>query len=211
MTKFIEHPDVTIDDRFVEPATGVWRRGQCDICSRYVVWRDAEVIHPRATSAPVPHALMPPDVHELYVEAAQVLPLSARAGAALLRAALERLIRHLDADDAMARDRLDERIARLKQRVSEPLGQLLDVVRYLGNEALHGTADSGELVYIYLNEDTSEIADLLFDAINDLVDELIARPSTVAGVWSRLPEGVRRSIELKRARVAEQESQGSAD
>lgn len=159
------------------------------------------VVYPLASTAPAAHDLMPADVRELYEEARQVLPVSRRAGAALVRAALEKLIKQLDSD-AGDKAHLDERIARLQARVSAPLGQLLDVVRYLGNEALHVADDQTELVYIYLNDSEPGVAEMLFDGVNDLVDELIARPGAIAGLWSRLPAGVRDSIERKRAKAA---------
>ena len=44
-----------------------------------------------------------------------------------------------------------------------------------------------------------DIAELLFDAINDLVDELVARPAATRSVWDKLPAGVRATIERKRS------------
>jgi len=55
-------------------------------------------------------------------------------------------------------------------------------------------------VYLYLenSEGADDIAELLFDAINDLVDELVARPAATKSLWGKLPEGVRQTIERKR-------------
>lgn len=141
---------------------------------------------------------MDPGVRRLYDEAGQVLPLSRRAGAALIRAALEKQVRLLD-PDAPKGSRLDDHIARLADRVSTPLGELLDVIRHVGNAALHGN-DDDDLVVMYLseNEGADEIAELLFDAINDLVDELVARPKKTAALWDKLPAGVKQTIERKK-------------
>ncbi|MDQ0894440.1 DUF4145 domain-containing protein [Agromyces ramosus] len=174
----------------------VWQSAHCQACDRRSIWRGDSIAYPITSGGPAPHRMMPADVRELYDEASEVFGLSRKAGAALIRAALEKLIRQLD-DGGTEKDRLHDRIARLKGRVSAPLGQLLDVVRYLGNESLHGVGED-ELVYLYLHDDTSGVGEMLFDAVNDLVDELIARPAAIDGAWKRLPEGVRDSIDRKR-------------
>ncbi|MGP6203906.1 DUF4145 domain-containing protein [Microbacterium sp. F2] len=175
-----------------------WRAAHCQACGRSSVWRDDQVIYPRASAAPAPHPEMPEPVRALFVEAGEVLSISRRAGAALVRAALERLLRIVAPTSSRAK--LDTRIAELKPRVSSSLGELLDVVRFLGNESLHADEDgSNELVFMYLDEaHDAGISELLFDAINDLVDELIARPAQTRELWQKLPEGVRAAIERKK-------------
>ncbi len=180
-------------------APAKWRSAHCSGCDRKTLWRDGENVYPVTSAAPPPHALMNPEVRDLYEEAGQVLPHSRRAGAALVRAALEKLLCELD-DDAPASARLDDRIARISKRVSTPLAELLDVIRFLGNSSLHGDTDA-ELVVMYLDgeSDADKIAELLFDAINDLIDELIARPAATQELWSKLPPGVQDTIRKKRA------------
>lgn len=176
----------------------VWFGAHCQGCDQKTLWRDDVCVFPLTSSAPAPHEQMPTEVKSLYEEAGRVLPISRRAGAALVRAALEKLIKILD-PEAPQRAPLDERIARLSSRVSTPLGELLDVVRFVGNASLHGSGDE-ELVYLYLDnsDGTDDISEMLFDAINDLVDELVARPASTKTLWDKLPAGVKKSIEQKR-------------
>ncbi|WP_433584578.1 DUF4145 domain-containing protein [Microbacterium hydrocarbonoxydans] len=175
-----------------------WRVAHCQGCDQKTLWRDGVNVYPITSIAPAPHPRMDTDVKTLFEEAGRVLPLSRRAGAALVRAALEKQVRILDLD-APKGARLDDHIARLSTRVSKPLGELLDVIRHVGNAALHGS-ENDDLVIMYLSDDVAadEIAELLFDAINDLVDELVARPEKTSALWSKLPDGVRATIERKR-------------
>lgn len=142
---------------------------------------------------------MPALVRDLYEEARSVLSSSRRAGAALARASLERLLREVDSD-APTDARLDDRIARVSGRVSTGLAETLDVIRYLGNEALHVNDEQQELVYLYLDETEPEIAEFMFASINQLVDELIARPEIARRRFEQLPDGVRESVQRKRAK-----------
>lgn len=175
-----------------------WFSAHCQGCDQKTLWRNGQHVYPVASIAPAPHPQMSAEVKVLFEEAGRVLPLSRRAGAALVRAALEKQVRLLD-PDAPRGSRLDDHIARLSLRVSKSLGELLDVIRHVGNAALH-SADDDDLVYMFLSdsEGADDIAEILFDAINDLVDELVARPETASSLWNRLPAGVRETIQRKR-------------
>ncbi|MFD5828309.1 DUF4145 domain-containing protein [Lentzea sp. NPDC060358] len=137
---------------------------------------------------------MPDDVRELYEEARTVAAVSRRAGAALARATVERLIKTLD-PDAPKSAMLDKRIERIRPRLTPQTAQLLDVLRVTGNGALHVDDDPGELVVMALDdEEGPALLELLLETANDLVEEMIARPATVGGLWNKLPEGIRNRI-----------------
>ncbi|MFC6090678.1 hypothetical protein [Saccharothrix lopnurensis] len=87
---------------------------------------------------------MPAEVRELFEEARAVAGVSRRAGAALARATVERLIRILD-PDAPEKAKLDQRIERIKDRLTPQTAQLLDVLRVTDNGALHVDDEPGEL------------------------------------------------------------------
>lgn len=100
---------------------------------------------------------------------------------------LERLIKVVD-PDAPPKANLETRIERLRPRMTQPLGELLDVVRVTGNGALHVEDQPGELVVMALHdEEGPELLELLLQAANDLVEELITRPSTTSGLWAKAP------------------------
>jgi hypothetical protein len=169
----------------------VWTASVCQRCQLPSVWRQDEMVYPQARLGATPHADMPEQVRELYEEASAVAAVSRRAGAALARCTVERLIKILD-PEAPSNANLDTRISRLKPRITRSLGEMLDVVRVTGNGALHVDDQPGELVVMALDdEEGPQLLELLLQAANDLVEELVTRPSTTQGLWSKLPSGVR--------------------
>ncbi|MFR9804811.1 DUF4145 domain-containing protein [Pseudonocardia sp. RS010] len=140
---------------------------------------------------------MPPDVAELFKEAAEVGAVSRRASAALARATLERLVKHLDTGE---RGTLNDRIGRLEGRVSSGLFQMLDVVRYTGNEVLH-EQEAGDLAAIALDDsDGPALIEAFLDCANRLVDELITRPAQDQQLWTMLPPSIAESIRKRSGR-----------
>jgi Domain of unknown function (DUF4145) len=172
-----------------------WRAAQCASCEQWSIWFDDKMVHPARPAGAPPHQDMPVGVRDLYREAAAVAAVSRRAGAALARATVERLVKELD-PDAPRRARLDQRIGRLRDRVSTPLAQLLDVVRFVGNGALHVDEQPDELVIITMDDTTGPaLVEMMLQVANDLVDELITRPKTTSGYWDKLPDGVKAALQ----------------
>jgi Domain of unknown function (DUF4145) len=185
-------------DPFSEPrpTTTVhrWQGAQCHSCQEWSIWLDTRMVYPHRSAGGPAHPDMPEFVRELYQEAAAVAAVSRRAGAALARAVIERLIKELDSE-APEKARLNQRIDRLRGRVSTSLGQMLDVVRVVGNGALHVDEQPDELIVITMDDTTGpELIELMLETANDLVDELITRPRAVNGYWGKLPVGVQAEL-----------------
>lgn len=175
-----------------------WTASKCFVCEDWSVWRDRSLIYPPEMAMDQPHEDMPESVRELYNEARAVVGISRRAGAALARGSLERLLKTLDPD--AGRVSLDERIARMAERVSASLWQLLTALRHIGNKSLHVDDEPDEAVTVFLGDEDAGISELLFAAVNDLVDELITRPKRAAAIYSKLPNGIRQAAEQKVAK-----------
>lgn len=171
----------------------VWVVSTCVACSRRSIWRDEEIIYPSAPGAPAAHPDMPGTARSLYDEARRVLPISRRAGTAMARATLERLLRDLD-PEAKPKLSLDQRIGRVTDRVSSGLGGVLDVIRHAGNKSVHAEDELDEVLVLVLDDEDVEVVELLFSAINELVDELITKPNRHADLVSRLPQSVQDQI-----------------
>ncbi|MEQ6899233.1 DUF4145 domain-containing protein [Microbacterium sp. KR10-403] len=162
-----------------------WTMSTCFACKRGTVWRGAQIMFPQANPFPMGHSAMPSNAAELYEEARSVAVVSRRAGAALGRAALESLLGEVRPQFT---GRLDDRIAALQPEVSLGLWQILSVLRHTGNKALHGSDISDGLVTVVMDDDGSTLG-LLLGAINDLVEELVARPAQAVELFALLPEG----------------------
>lgn len=178
----------------------IWAVSTCAACSRRSLWRNEAIIFPTAPGAPAAHYDMPAAAREIYDEARLVLSISRRAGAAMARATLERLLRDLDSE-AEAKSTLDRRIARVVPQVSSGLGGVLDVIRHAGNKSVHAEDEVDDVLVLVLDDEDIEVVDLLFSAINELVDELITKPKRHADLVDKLPRSVRDGIARRGAQT----------
>lgn len=180
-----------------------WACSLCDNCNRAAIWRESTMVYPMRSASEIEdaHPDMPEDAAALYREARDVVPISRRAGAALARAALERLVKDLD-PDAPAKASLDDRIVRLHPRVSQPLWALLTVLRHTGNKSLHVESEQDAATVLVLDPQDEETLPVLFGALNNLVDELVLRPRRAAELLARVPDAVREAAEAKVAAAA---------
>lgn len=186
-----------VDDTFLDTT---WRMSECSSCSHKSVWRSATLVFPQTSPAPVPSEDMPAEVRELYDEASAVAAVSKRAGAAFARATLERLLKLLD-PEAPKGSRLDDHIARAIPRVNLATGKLLTLIRHVGNKSLHVEDVPDDAVVLLLNDDDAELLGVIFQTINDVVEELITRPTQAALLYDSVPAPVRAAAEAKAAKA----------
>lgn len=172
-----------------------WFGSTCVGCEKGAVWRQGQLVFPLSSSVDRPHVDMPPDARELYEEARNTYPVSRRAAAALARASLESLLRELTPEQPRAS--LDELIASLSGLVNRRMWEVLTALRVLGNSTLH--SQESDIKTIYMSEEATELVDVIFGAINELVDELVTRPAQSKNLYDMLPPGVRESAERKAA------------
>ncbi len=179
--------------------TGRWFASLCSACEDHSLWISGKLVHPASgiqLGIPAPAEGMPHDVAALYKEAAAVLPHSRRAAAALCRASLERLAKCLT-PDAPTKTSLDERLILLNDKTTASLAMGLQIIRHTGNTALHGARDDDESVVIYMGEGDTDIVELFFVTINELVDELITRPARLEAAYNLIPKEKREAVERK--------------
>lgn len=172
---------------------GSWAMARCGRCEEYSTWRDDRLIYPTGEAhAPRPHEDMPDDAKALYREAAEVVGISRRAGAALARATLERLLRMLDSMEK--RPDLAERIDHVTPKVTVALAKMLTVIRHTGNKSLHVEDEPDDVMVLVLDPDQAEIVELIFESINGLVEELVTRPRQVDAIYDRVPQRIRDEV-----------------
>ena len=186
-----------VENTYVDTA---WRMSECSSCSHKSVWRNESLVFPQTSPAPVPSEDMPTEVRELYDEASAVAAVSKRAGAAFARATLERLLKLLD-PEAPKGSRLDDFIARAIPRVNLATGKLLTLIRHVGNKSLHVEDVPDDAVVLLLSGDDAELLGVIFQTINDVVEELITRPTQAALLYDSVPAGVRAAAEAKAAKT----------
>ncbi len=167
---------------------------QCYNCHKWSVWVNEDLVYPPKKFGTPPNKDLPSDVLPVVEEARSILDLSPKGAAALLRLSIQMLCKSLGES---GKD-LNEDIANLvKKGLSPVVSKSLDVVRVIGNEAVHpGSID--------LNDD-KDIAMRLFDLINIIAEQMITIPKSVNELYGKLPESKRSAIEIRNKKALEDE------
>jgi len=137
----------------------------------------------KTNSLPDPPKDLPKELVDDYNEARSIVHLSPRGSAALLRLVLQKLCKYLGAKGK----KIDDDIAFLVcNGLPETLQKAFDIVRVIGNEAVHpGTIDL---------KDDRETAHALFQLIHIIVENLITHPKNIDELYSKLPQEKRDAI-----------------
>jgi hypothetical protein len=158
---------------------------RCFNCEEIAIWLGEGMVWPNRGSVPLPNADIPHDALGDYEEAAEIVDQSPRGAAALLRLAIQKICIALG-----GQGRLNDDISMLvEQGLDKRVQQSLDVVRVVGNNAVH----PGELDV----QDNRSVADNLFGLVNLIVDIMISQPKHVAQLYDGLPENARIAIEKR--------------
>jgi Domain of unknown function (DUF4145) len=163
---------------------------RCAHCNEYSFWLDQKLLSPDITGAPLPHPEMPESVKPDFDEARSVFSRSPRSSAALLRLAIQKICIHL----GFPGKNLNEDIGALVvSGLPIEIQQSLDIVRVVGNNQVHpGTLDV---------RDDPETATSLFELVNVIVEDRIARPNKIKAIYPKLPEGARKQIDERNAKA----------
>jgi hypothetical protein len=159
---------------------------RCFNCDKLGIWIHSRLVWPMVGSAPVPNPDLPTDVRMDYEEAGAILNLSPRGAAALLRLAIQKLCKELGEKGK----NIDDDIASLvKKGLDVRVQQALDVVRVIGNNAVHpGQID--------LSDDRAT-AEKLFGLVNLISEVMISQPKHVSDMYASLPETALEAIERR--------------
>ena len=159
---------------------------KCYNCKRIAVWVHDRLVFPTTRAGPLPNADLDANIRLDYEEARSIVNDSPRGAAALLRLCIQKLCVQLG---QKSKDINDDIAALVKKGLNPVVQQSLDIVRVIGNEAVHpGVID--------LNDDR-DTADRLFELVNSIADQLITHPKMVSGLYERLPPGKREAIERR--------------
>jgi len=157
---------------------------KCYNCGQMTVWVHDNIVFPPEKQGVPPNQDLPEDIVKDFEEARSIVGLSPRGASALLRLCIQKLCAFLGEKGK----KIDDDIASLVKKGLDPLVQKsLDIVRVIGNEAVHpGVID--------LNDDRY-IANRLFDLVNSIADQMITHPKSVGELYEKLPPEKRKAIE----------------
>lgn len=167
-------------------------RAKCEHCNDSSYWfgdllgeLEGKLLFPLVSGVPMPHSDMPDEAKADYLEAREVLPYSSRAAAALIRLALQRLCIHLGKSS-----KIDKAIGELVQDgLPKGVQRSLDAIRIVGNESVH----PGELQ----DEDIDKSVGSMFELLNYIVEDRIARFKRIDAIYESLPESKLQGVERR--------------
>ena len=164
-----------------------FQTAKCSHCGEFSIWLDIKMIYPLSGTVEMANADLPDDIKNDYNEAKNIVNISPRGAAALLRLAVQKLCIHLGEKGTNINDDIKSLV---KKGLPETMQQALDSVRVIGNNAVHpGTIDL---------EDDVEIAYALFGFVNIICEMLISQPKKVREYYEKhIPEGIRKGIEKR--------------
>ena len=159
---------------------------RCCNCGKKIVWIDNEYIYPNIVAEEV-NPDLPESVKQLYNEAGLIYNQSPRAACALLRLAIEKLCHEL----GETADKINDNIAALvKKGLSPKVQKALDLVRVVGNNAVH----PGKIAF---DVDDITTAKSLMRLVNMIGQIMITDPKDIDNMYSQLPESTKKSIERR--------------
>ena len=155
----------------------------CHNCCKHIIWVDNIYAYPDIVAEEA-NPDMPEGVKRLYNEAGLIYNKSPRAACALLRLAIDRLCNELGETDRDINKNIGELV---KKGLPASVQQALDVVRVVGNKAVH----PGQIAF---DVDDVGTATMLMRLLNIIVSRMISEPKEIAGLYDQLPESVKQSI-----------------
>ena len=156
----------------------------CYVCKGISYWIGEKLIYPAQVAGSPPNEDLSADIKVDFEEARTILNASPRGAAALLRLCVQKLCKQLGESGT----NIDADIASLVKKGLDPtIQRALDIVRVVGNEAVHpGSLDL---------KDDRDTALELFDLINIIAEQLISMPLRVKTTYEKIPEAKRKRIE----------------
>ena len=148
------------------------------------MWKHNRMIYPDASPAPSPNPDLPEDVKADYEEARTIISRSPRGACALLRLCVQKLCGFLGES---GKDVNADIAALVEKGLNPKIQKSLDIVRVIGNEAVHpGQIDL---------RDQPATAAQLCSLLNIIADAMITQPKTIESLYAGLPETKVQQIE----------------
>lgn len=174
---------------------------QCFDCRLASLWIGKKLVHPTSDSfGPEANADLAPEVQADFNEARKIARQSPRGAAALLRLAMQKLLKQLGKPGVNMDGEIGELFA---EGMSQKIINALDIVRVVGAEAVHpGQMD--------LRDDEASVL-MLFRLINLIAEDRISTPKHLSDMYQALPADKRKFIEDRnRGAVAKAERESKS-
>lgn len=173
--RFLNSVENNFQDRLYQFVPKKLSVATCASCEEFTLWVNEEIIYPKKTTVPPPNEDLDEDIKILYIEASTILIDSPKGSTALLRLALQKLLKQVGGSGKNINKDIKDLVA---DNLSVQMQQALDLLRVVGNNAVHpGQIDL---------DDNIDIARKLFDILNYIAYELITKPKELEGLYADL-------------------------
>jgi len=155
----------------------------CSHCAEYALWFGEEMIFPEYQGIEPANSDLSDEIKADYLEAANIVTSSPRGASAILRLAIQKLCIQLGQE---GRNLNDDIATLVKGGLPEKVQKALDIVRVIGNNAVH----PGKLDL----RDDHETSLQLFKLINFIAEKMITEPKEIDELFNNLPESQKQQI-----------------
>jgi hypothetical protein len=181
-----DFPNMNYEGVWVNPSREL-ALTRCDNCENISVWINEKLVFPITIPVVLPNPDLSDDIKRDFEEARNILNQSPRGAAALLRLAVQKICTELGEKGK----NINNDIAALVQKgLPVKIQQALDVVRVVGNNAVHpGSLDM---------KDDIDSANQLFTLVNLIAEVMISQPKHVESLFeSMVPKGAKVAIQKR--------------
>ncbi len=140
----------------------------CESCGHISLWMGGKIVFPKGMPTDPPNNDLNEEIKSLYNEASKILTDSPRGSTALLRLALQMLLKQIGKEGKHINNDIKELV---KSGLSVKVQKALDLLRVVGNNAVHPG-----LINI---DDNRDVALKLFRILNIIADEMITKPKEI--------------------------------
>ncbi|MFH7244630.1 MAG: DUF4145 domain-containing protein [Spirulina sp.] len=159
----------------------------CSSCNEFSLWVNQEIVYPKQMAVAPPNEDMEQEIRDLYLEASTIVFDSPKGATALLRLALQLLLKQMGKPGKNINNDIKELV---EEGLSPKIQKALDLLRVVGNNAVH----PGQINL----EDGRDIALKLFHVLNFIADEMISKPKELDFLYADVvPEETQEHIKKR--------------
>ncbi len=184
---FVQRVEEVNNKHFPEFVPKSFSVATCLTCSDISLWIKGEIVYPRKSAIPPPNSDMEQEIQDLYIEASTIVVDSPKGATAILRLALQLLLKQLGKSGNKINDDIKELVS---EGLSPKIQKALDLLRVVGNNAVHpGQIDL---------DDGRDIALKLFHVLNFIAVEMITKPKELDLLYADIvPEETKQHIKSR--------------
>ena len=159
----------------------------CAHCGKYSIWYDCKMIYPDTSEILPPNLDLNQEIRDDYMEARSIVNKSPRGATALLRLCIQKLCQQLGEPGKNINDDIATLV---KKRLPSQIQKALDIVRVVGNNAVHpGQIDL---------KDNVKTANKLFELVNLIAQVMITQPKEIEQLYEEIiPKTDKEKIEKR--------------